>query len=63
MLAVNTQRKFKICARGRQIPHDVTYGWSLKRDTVNRLTDAENRLAAAGGGEGRTGRLGLADAD
>ena len=54
----------------KQTPYDISYMWNLKYDTnepiykTNRLTDIENRLVAAKGGgvgEGRIGRLGLAD--
>ena len=59
--------------RERQISYDIAYMWNLKYDTNelylqnrNRLTDIENRLVVAKGegvGEGRTERLGPADAN
>lgn len=49
MLAVNAQRKFKIGAHGRQISHEVTYGWSLKFD-ISEYTHREQTCGCQGRG-------------
>ena len=54
--------------RERQISYGMTYTCNLKYDLneciyeTNQLTDIENRLVVAQGGE-RSGSLGLADAN
>ena len=57
------QTKWSQSERQRQMPRDGTYMWNLKYDrndltheTVNRLTNTENRLVAAEGEAGR-GRM------
>ena len=59
--------------RERKILYDITYVWNLKYDTNEPIyktetnSDIENRLVVAKGeegeGEGRTGSLGLVDAN
>ena len=49
--------------RQRQIPYDITYNWNLisstnekKISTEKKIMNLENRLVAAGIGEGGSGR-------
>ena len=57
--------------RERQIPYDIIYMWNLKYDTNELIYETETQTErtnlwlprGSGLGEGRTGSLGLADAN
>ena len=58
----------KVTQRERQILYDVTYTWNLKHNTnehiyeTETLTDIQDRLVAAKGGEEWSGSLASASA-